>query len=217
MNHSYQLQSAVSVKMTHQAVHRQRTNCDELSVFAATRSRWSQGSVILCGLMVFLWGSLAASAQTSMSEYQLKALFLCNFVKYVDWPSGAMQGTGPIVIGILGEDNFSDNLKRAVEGKTVNGRQITIKHLSAGEELSGCSILFVSSSENSRLGAILGKTSTLPILTVGEDASFLQKGGIINFVLKEGKIQLEVNLQLAQKVKLQISSKLLSVAVVVKE
>jgi len=168
--------------------------------------------------MVFLWGNLMASAQTSMSEYQLKALFLCNFVKYVDWPSGAMQGTtGPIVIGVLGEDNFSSNLKQAVEGKTVNGRQIVIKHLSDDEDLGGCAILFISSSENSRLSAILGKTSTLPILTVGEDGAFLQKGGIINFVLKEGKIQLEINLQLAQKVKLQISSKLLSVATVVKE
>ncbi len=163
--------------------------------------------------MVFLCSSLTAQAEITMSEYQVKALFLCNFVKYVEWPAG----TGPIIIGILGEDNFNDSLKNAVEGKSVNGRVILIKHLSAGDDLKGCSILFISSSENSQLGGILGKTSTLPILTVGENGSFLEKGGIINFALKDGKIHLEINLSVAKKVKLQISSKLLNVAEVMKD
>ena len=153
-------------------------------------------------------------AEISMSEYQVKALFLYNFVKYVDWPVGA---TGPIIIGVLGQDNFNDSLANAVEDKKINGRTIIIKHLSVGDDLRGCSILFISSSENSQLSEILSKTGTLPILTVGEDGSFLRKGGIINFALKEGKIHLEINLSVAQKVKLQISSKLLSVADVIKE
>ena len=157
-------------------------------------------------------------AQTSMAEYQVKALFLCNFIKYVNWPAEAMPGpASPIIIGILGEDNFNDSLTHAVAGKNFNGRAIVIKHLSAGDDLSGCAILFISSSENSQLSEILSKAGTLPILTVGEDESFLQKGGIINFTIKEGKIHLEINLVGAQKVNLQISSKLLSVADTVKE
>ena len=172
----------------------------------------------LFGLMVFLSGSLTAHAQTSLSEYQVKALFLLNFIKYVDWPAGALPGaTSPIVIDILGRDNFNDSLTNAVEGKNINGRAIVIKHVSAGDDLNGCAILFISSSEDSRLSDILSKTGTLPILTVGEDESFLQDGGIINFTLKDGKIHLEINLKAAQKVKLQISSKLLSVADEVKE
>ena len=153
-------------------------------------------------------------AQTSMSEYQVKALFLLNFVKYVDWPAGA---SGPITIGILGQDNFDDNLTNAVDGKSINGRAITIRHLSSGESPSGCSVLFISSSENSQLNTLLNKTGSLPILTVGESESFLENGGIINFMLKEGKIHLAINLKAAQKANLQISSKLLSVADVVKE
>jgi hypothetical protein len=108
-------------------------------------------------------------------------------------------------------------LKDAAAGKTINGREIVIKRVSLSDDLGGCSILFISSSENSRLDEILGKTSALPILTVGENESFLDKGGIINFLLKDGKIQLEINLKAARRVKLQISSKLLSVAVTVKE
>jgi hypothetical protein len=92
-----------------------------------------------------------------------------------------------------------------------------IKHISENEVLSGCAILFISSSENSQLNGILSKTGSLPILTVGEADSFLENGGIINFMLREGKIHLAINLKAAQKANLQISSKLLSVADVVKE
>jgi hypothetical protein len=182
------------------------------------RRHWMRKAVGFFGVVIFLGGNLTVQAQTSMSEYQVKALFLLNFVKYVDWPAGAIPGaTTPITIGILGQDNFNDSLTRAIEGKSINGRAIVIKHLSTDDDLRGCDILFISSSEDSRLDEILSKARVLPILTVGENESFLQKGGIINFTLKEGKIHLEINLNIAQKVKLEISSKLLSVADVVKE
>jgi YfiR/HmsC-like len=205
MNEAYQSQPVIFDKMNRQANRCLRAKADDLRRL---------GIMGLCGLMFFLFGSQTMRAQTSMSEYQVKALFLLNFVKYVDWPAGA---SGPITIGILGQDNFNDSLTNAVDGKNINGRAITIKHLSSGDSPDGCAILFISSSENSKLGAILGKTSSSPILTVGESESFLQSGGIINFMLKEGKIRLAINLKAAQKANLQISSKLLSVADVVKE
>lgn len=190
----------------------------ELRPRAPALHRWRWQAAGLFGFMVFLWGSLTVCAETSMAEYQVKALFLINFIKYVDWPGGVPGGTAPIVIGILGQDNFNDSLTRAVEGKSINGRSIVIKHLSADDDLSGCAILFISSSEDAQLDQILGKTGKLPILTVGEDDAFLQKGGLIDFKLKEDdKIHLEINLRMAQKVNLQISSKLLGVADVVKE
>jgi len=215
MKDSYQHQSpARLVKISRRVCRSRRASSDDLSVSNSIRHYWRWTTVSLFALMVFLFGSLSVHAQTSMSEYQVKALFLLNFVKYVDWPAGA---SGPITIGILGQDNFNDSLTDAVEGKNINGRAITIKHLSSGDSLSGCTILFISSSENSQLSAILGKVGSLPILTVGESESFLQNGGIINFLLKEGKIHLAINLKAAQKVNLQISSKLLSVADVVKK
>ena len=219
MNDSYQPQPPTPlVKISPRICRGQRTTSDDLPFSTPIHRGWKWKAIRLFGLMFFLLGNVVVHAQTSMSEYQVKALFLCNFVKYVTWPAEAMPGaTSPIVIGILGQDNFDDSLTHAVEGKNINGREIVIKHFSAGDDLSGCAILFVSSSENSRLGQILSKASTLPILTVGESDSFLQSGGIINFMLKEGKIHLAINLASAQKAKLQISSKLLSVADVVKE
>jgi len=203
-----------SVKLSQPVCRGRQENSDVFSGSGSPRSRWRLGAISLFGFMVFLWGSLPMSAQTTMAEYQVKALFLLNFAKYVDWPAGA---SSPITIGIMGQDNFNDSLTHAIDGKSINGRSIVIKHLSENADPSGCTILFISSSKNSQLSAILSKTGSLPILTVGEDESFLQNGGIINFMLKEGKIHLAINLKAAQKVKLQISSKLLSVADVVKE
>jgi hypothetical protein len=171
---------------------------------------------LLLGLLFFLCGSPALWSQTSMSEYQVKALFLLNFAKYVDWAPMAAPGTA-FVIDVLGQNNLADDLRNAAEGKSIGGRPIVIRHISSVDELGGCSILFVSSSENSQLPKILGKASTMPILTVGEDGSFLQKGGIINFTLRDGKIHLQINLKAARQVNLAISSKLLSVADTVME
>jgi len=174
------------------------------------------GLIAVAGL--FLGTSRGACGDTpSFSEYQVKALFLFNFAKYVDWPAETFPATNsPITIGVLGQDNFKDSLKHVVEDKNVNGRAIVIKRVSADADLGGCNILFISSSEKSRLEEILAKTGALPILTVGEHEQFLQKGGVINFTLKDGKVRLEINLVAARKTKIQISSKLLSVADVVK-
>jgi len=201
------------VHMPRPVCPRQRPNKPDLSWLISSGRHWIQKAAALFGLIVLLGGSQALHAQPTMSEYQVKALFLLNFIKYVNWPPGTLsRNNDPIEIGVLGQDNFNDSLTNAIEGKIVDGRSIIIKHLSEDDDLSGCAILFISSSETPRLGGILGRTGTLPILTVGENESFFQDGGIINFTLREGKIHLEINLRAAQKVKLQISSKLLSVA-----
>lgn len=158
-----------------------------------------------------------AGAELSMTEYEVKAHFLLNFTKYVDWPPSSFDGTNsPIFIGLYGEDKFGVTLKKTVEGKTIAGRQILI-HLVEKDGLSEkCHILFIPVSDKKRLGEILNKIKALPVLTVGEIDQFMEQGGVINFVKKEGMIRLEINLEAARRANLQISSKLLNVADVVK-
>lgn len=176
---------------------------------------------MLAGILV-LGGLLAtvvpADAQeNALPEYQVKALFLYNFAKYIEWPPAAFFGTNsPITIGIIGEDNFGAALPSAVNAKTVGGRSFAIKHLSANDNLQGCQILFISGSESANTATILGKVGAQPILTVGEDGTFLEEGGIINFVLKNGNVRLEINLASSDKAGLKISSRLLAVADIVK-
>ncbi len=167
--------------------------------------------------MLFRLEPFAAADLPSASAAQVKAIFLLNFAKYVDWPTAVFPDNhAPLTIGVIGMDPFGGYLQQHVEGKTINGHPFVIKHLAANADLSGCQILFISDSEASRMDGILDRAGMLPILTVGEDEQFAQKNGIINFVLKDGKVRLEIDLTVAKKTGLTISSRLLAVADVVK-
>jgi hypothetical protein len=180
--------------------------------------KWFGRVMLLFGWLVFLLASNSGFGdEPLLTQYQVEAIFLFNFAKYVDWPAAAFpNATAPITIGVVGIDLFGDNLQHIIEGKTINGRSFIIKHLASDSDLGGCQILFISDSEASRMGEILDRAGTLPILTVGEDEEFAQNNGIINFVLKDGKVRLEIDLIAAKKNGLTISSRLLAVADVVK-
>jgi len=179
--------------------------------FALNILRKAIGLLTLAASLVAAERSLGADA--AYTEYQVKALFLYNFSKYVDWPASTFSQTDtPITIGVLGENRFGNDLEKAVAGKTVGGRKIVVQMVGMEADWSKCNILFISSSENRHLVEILDKVKTLPVLTVGESSQFVQDGGIINFMKKADTVRLEVDLNAAQLAKLQISSKLLKVA-----
>jgi YfiR/HmsC-like len=179
--------------------------------------RWLAAALAFSFLMGTAATTQLAAAEASLTEYQVKALFLLNFTKYVTWPASAFAETNsPIAIGIYGEDKFGEDLEKAVTGKNVGGRSIVIQRIKSADESAKCHIVFIGSSEKKRAGEIIAQLQTAPVLTVGEIEQFTEQGGIINFTKKEGKVRLEINLQAAQLANVQISSKLLSVADVVK-
>jgi len=166
----------------------------------------------ITGLGLWACAGHSSAADLSLSEYQVKALFLFNFAKYVDWPDEAFDSpNAPITIGLIGENKFGDYLVHAVEGKTIGGRPLEVRSIKGAEELPQCHILFISSSEK-MVAELLKKLQDLPVLTVGEQDQFTQLGGIIGFLKKDGKIRLDINLKAARQANLKISSKLLSVA-----
>jgi hypothetical protein len=172
----------------------------------------------LVAVIGLLMGATPARAgEPLITEYQVKALFLLNFVKYVDWPSSAFaQAETPMIIGVFGTGEIEGDLSKSVKNKSINGREIVMRRIGKAEDFDRCHILFISHSEKRHLGEIFNKIKTLPVLTVGESEQFIEKGGIINFVKKEGKVRLEINADSALHSGLQISSKLLNVADVVK-
>jgi len=150
------------------------------------------------------------------TEYQIKAAFLYNFAKFVEWPADAFADPhAPLVLGIVGEDPFGSVLDKLVLGKTVNGRGLVIKKLKQGADLRNCHILFLSSSETKRVPQILESLQGASVLTVGERERFAQSGGVINFILEENKVRFEINSDAAARARLNISSKLLALARIV--
>jgi hypothetical protein len=176
------------------------------------------GPAAFLGLMAALLAPRPALGGASApTKFQVEAVFLFNFAKYVEWPPVAFpNAASPMTIGVLGADPFGSDLQHKIEGKTINGRSFIIKHLASDSDLSGCQMLFICESEASHMADILGKATALPILTVSENEPSAPNDGIINFVLKNGNVRLQIDLTMARQAGLTISSRLLAVADVVK-
>jgi len=159
-----------------------------------------------------------AAVRGQMDEYRVKAAFLYNFAKFVDWPAQAFQGPdSPIVICVLGQNPFGATLEETVSGKAAGGRNFVVKQVPALQTPGNCQILFVASSERKRFRAIRANLKGAGVLTVGEAEGFTADGGVINFKLEGGSIRLEINIAAAEYEDLRISSKLLSMAEVVRK
>jgi len=156
---------------------------------------------------------LPLCAQASAQEYQIKAAFLYNFAKFVEWPPATFQdASGPIHICVLGSTPLDWMMEDMVRDKNVDGRALTVRKFTNISQAGNCQILFVSASEQKHQRAILESTKTSDVLTVGETDTFVAEGGVVGFNLERGRIHFDINLQAAQLQRLRISSKLLSLA-----
>jgi hypothetical protein len=169
----------------------------------------------LIALLVVLSALTVDGAE--MGEYKVKALFLYNFAQFIQWPNETFKDAStPLVICVLEPNPFEDALERIVESKTIAGRTLQVRRISELTQASGCQILFISSAQPRRTRALLAQLQMTGLLIVGEVAGFANDGGVINFKLKDGNVRLEINMTAAERERLHISAKLLSLAEIVK-
>jgi uncharacterized protein DUF4154 len=166
----------------------------------------------------FLLGVMfVASAKAEMDEYHVKAALLLNFAKFVEWPAQAFNSrSDPIVICVLGENRFGNALAETLRGKVVEGRPFSDRYISDARQAAGCHMLFVNSRDMKRFRSMLGSLKGAGVLTVGETEGFAAGGGVINLKLEGGKFKVEINVSAAEYENLRISSKLLSLAQVLR-
>jgi hypothetical protein len=146
----------------------------------------------------------------SMSEYRIKAVFLYNFVQFVEWPAEAFSdASSPIVIGILGDDPFGSLLDETVAGETIRNRKLVVRRSRNLDDLKRAQLLFISRSEHERLPQLLAELEGKPILLVGESDEFTRRGGIIRLYLAGNKVRFEINAGSAQQRGLRLSAQLL--------
>lgn len=151
-------------------------------------------------------------AEATAPEYDVKAAFLYNFTKFVDWPPSAFHDDrSSLLLCVLGDDPFGGSLQ-TIAKEEVAGRKLTVLRSRLMSDPSGCQILFISRSEEERLPQILAAVQGTPVLTVGDTEGFLEKGGIINFILEGSKVRFEINQESAERAGIKISSKLLRLA-----
>ncbi len=169
----------------------------------------------LLGLAGFTAPAVRADPGIS-KEYEIKAVFLLNFIQFTDWPESAFASSNaPLRIGVLGDDAFAATVEKAVRGEAVRGHKIAVMQAKKTEELKDCQAVFVGKSERPRNVQILAAYKNLPVLTVGESEDFATQGGIFNFFVKNSKVHFEVNAGEARRKGLRINAQLFNLGVIV--
>ncbi len=173
---------------------------------------------IIVFLLISAWigviGTHCVGAQPTdvAAEYKIKAAFLLNFAKFINWPEDSFAGDGSsFKVCVLGEDPFGAALS-TIESRTVANRKVDLYYVNTLEEAVGCHLLFVSASEKNNLPLIRERLKDLPITTVSDIKGFAENGGIIEFLTREDKVAFTINLNRARKQRLNIPSALLSLA-----
>jgi hypothetical protein len=177
-----------------------------------------RGLTVLLGIMAFLPATRAsAQAVPQTDEYQVKAAFLYNFAKFVKWPENTFAApTDPLTVCVIGNTLVTQALQDTVSGKLVDGRHLAVRPISLMKPSGVCHILFVSTAEQQHTAAILAAWANRGVLTVGEHEGFAGQGAVIDFIVEDNKVRFEINPGAATLQRLEISSKLLTLARIVK-
>lgn len=172
------------------------------------------------GVLVLAAASMVVPARAAAPvgvrrEVEVKAVFLFNFTRFVQWPADAKRAAGPMVIGVLGRDPFGRTLDEVVKGEGVSGRRLVVKRIERVEDAADCDEVFIAASEAQELGKILEFLEGRPVLTVSDIPGFAARGGMIGLVSSGGRVKIQINPEEAKEAGLQISSKLLRPAEIV--
>ena len=160
---------------------------------------------------------LAAAAEPADLESEVKAAFLYNFAKFVEWPPDAFPApSAPMILCVYGTDRASTALESSLleltRGESLNSRPLAVRRLGDLVQIRECHVLFVGAAEKGHLPEVLAALRETRALTVGEGADFLDKGGMIRLFLEQNRMRFDINLDAAEKGSLKISSKLLRLA-----
>jgi hypothetical protein len=173
--------------------------------------------ILLLFFLIFTlsgWNSHQAEA-VEPDPSQVKAAFVYNFIKFVFWPRESMPPDAPdITLCVLGNDPLGNALE-SLSGKAASGKALSVKRIASRDEASICQVLYICRSESRQVKEIL-KDLPRGVLTIGDMKNFAAFGGMINFVIKDRKVSFEINPDAAATGEMQISSKLLRLAKLVR-
>jgi hypothetical protein len=172
---------------------------------------------VSCISLIFLMAGKHSSAQESITEYHVKAVFLYNFSQFVIWPDSCYTSkNSPFVIGILGNDPFGYYIDNIVNGEFVYGHPIIVQRLRRIDEANNCHILYFGDKNSDRLQKLIARIDAKYILSVSDVDEFTKMGGMVEFATVENKIKIKINHEAVKKAGLEVSPKLLSLAEIVR-
>jgi hypothetical protein len=175
-----------------------------------------RGCVVLVVLASLSSGALRLAAQ-NVSVPELAAAYLFNFVRFTTWPADVMPPGGSIVVCVSGNDWVADALVQLTRNQRVDGHPLSVRRSSLDRSLDGCHVVYGAALDAARAQELVKAASGRPILTVSDSADFAQRGGVANFFIDDGRMRFAVNPAAAERARLRISSRLLTLAKVVRD
>jgi len=167
------------------------------------------------GVLALMLGCRPVSAAEALTEPQIKAAYIFNFIKFVQWPAPSLATPqAPIVLCVAAKEGLGGALA-AIEGKQVQGRELRVRRGVKPDEMKACHVLFVPEGEARGVAELLRAVGALPVLTIGEPEGFAAAGGGIGFVNRDERVQFEINPAAMERAHLQVSSQLLRLATIV--
>lgn len=168
---------------------------------------------LACVLALAVLGAASAPADAQpASGADIKAAFLLNFAKFVEWPDGGGPAGRPFTIGVLGDEAMADALRDLARGKAVGGRPLYTLRVTVKDPLSDLHMLFIGASEERRLAEVLERVTGASVLSVSDLNRFCELGGVIAFRSERDRVRFDINLDQAERSGLVINSKLLALA-----
>jgi hypothetical protein len=158
-----------------------------------------------------------AEAQAPMAESQVKAMFVYNFLKFVEWPLNTSAGPKePFVVAIIGEGETADSTERFLQSKTIGERPLVVRRSRWNESLAGVQAALVVENDARKLQRILDAAAAAGVLTIGEGERFATEGGVIGLLVEDRRVRFDVDTTAAKNAGLRVSSKLLALTRVVR-
>lgn len=166
--------------------------------------------VAVLGFTSFSPSPLSSAPSSTLKEYEIKAAFLYQFTKFVEWPEQSLNKQNAFSICVIGQNPFGEILTQ-LESEKVHTQQVKVVNIDASAA-DTCHVVFISAAEGKNVSKIIGKLRGKSILTISEVPHFLEAGGLINFVKQEKNIRFQINQRDAEQSGIKISSKLLKLA-----
>jgi hypothetical protein len=170
----------------------------------------------LLTLLLVLCAPTAVLGQ-DVTEVRLKSAFIFNFVKFTQWPADTLPAGAMITACVVGDPAVGAGLAHTVKGRQLDGRTIAVSIVPPEGPLPACHLLYVSGLTDTRVAEIVTALRVAPVLTISDIAEFAKKGGVVQLFLEAGKMRFSVNLRAAKRMRLQLSSRLLTLAAIVEE
>jgi hypothetical protein len=196
---------------------------NKLNLHSKPRQMWIRGHGALLSaiqlmmlFLIFVVHPVGTRAQALLPESQVKAAYLFNFLKFVEWPGNpVVDGQGKWVIGIVGDSPVGGELARLAERRSALSRDLQIKKLRATDDLRACNILFISESERKRLPLIFAALRGSSVMTVADMHNFIESGGMVQLVVEDSRVRLTIDVGATDRARLKVSSKLMALTLAV--